>query len=111
MSEASTPTCSAKDTARKPTTVCALDAAAGRTADVFVYHAGGLSFGARRARLLARSQRLLNLRYPGYDGFIAGFLSRDPIQPLRRTLDERRLLGMKGRLALLVTLALTGGVD
>jgi GT2 family glycosyltransferase/glycosyltransferase involved in cell wall biosynthesis len=80
-------------------------------ADVFVYHAGGLSFGARRARLLERSQRLLNLRYPGYDAFIAGFLSQDPIQPLRRTLDERRLLGLKGRLALLVTLALTGGVD
>jgi len=67
-------------------------------ADVFVYHAGGLSFGARRARLLERSQRLLNLRYPGYDAFIAGFLSQDPIQPLRRTLDERRLLGLKGRL-------------
>ncbi len=80
-------------------------------ADVFVYHAGGLSFGARRSRLLARSQRLLNLRYPGYDAFIAGFLSGDPLQPLRRTLDERRLLGLKGRLVLLVTLALTGGVD
>jgi GT2 family glycosyltransferase len=80
-------------------------------ADVFVYHAGGLSFGARRARLLERSQRLLNLRYPGYDAFIAGFLAQDPIHPLRRTLDERRLMGLKGRLALMVTLALTGGVD
>jgi GT2 family glycosyltransferase len=80
-------------------------------ADVFVYHAGGLSFGIRRTRLLERGQRLLNLRYPGYDAFIAGFLSQDPIQPLRRTLDERRLLGLKGRVVLLVTLALKGGVD
>jgi GT2 family glycosyltransferase/glycosyltransferase involved in cell wall biosynthesis len=80
-------------------------------ADVFLYHAAGLSFGARRSRLLARSQRLLNLRYPGYDAFIADFLSGDPIQPLRRQLDERRLVGLKGRLVLLVTLALTGGVD
>jgi GT2 family glycosyltransferase len=80
-------------------------------ADVFVYHAGGLSFGARRARLLERSQRLLNLRHPGYDAFIAGFLAHDPIHPLRRTLDERRLMGLQGRVALLVTLALKGGVD
>ena len=80
-------------------------------ADVFVYHAGGLSFGVRRTRLLERGQRLLNLRYPGYDAFIAGFLSQDPIQPLRRTLDERRLLGLKGPVVLLVTLALKGGVD
>ena len=36
-------------------------------ADVFVYHASARSFGARRAALLERSQRLLNLRYPGYD--------------------------------------------
>jgi GT2 family glycosyltransferase len=80
-------------------------------ADVFVYHAGGLSFGARRARLLERSQRLLNLRYPGYDAFIGSFLVQDPIHPVRRTLDEHRLQGLKGRVALLVTLALTGGVD
>jgi GT2 family glycosyltransferase len=80
-------------------------------ADVFVYHAGGLSFGAHRTRLLQRSQRLLNLRHPGYDTFIASFLADDPIQPLRRKLDEQRLLSFKGRLVLLVTSALTGGVD
>jgi GT2 family glycosyltransferase len=80
-------------------------------ADVFVYHAGGLSFGAHRAPLLQRSQRLLNLRHPGYDAFIASFLAEDPIQPLRRKLDEQRLLSLKGRPVLLVTSALTGGVD
>jgi len=32
-------------------------------ADVFVYHAGGVSFGDRRAALLDRSQRLINLRH------------------------------------------------
>ena len=80
-------------------------------ADVFVYHAGGLSFGGRRAALLDRSQRLINLRHPGYDSFIASFLAQDPMHGLRRRLDERRLAGFDGRFVLLVTLNLAGGVD
>ncbi len=80
-------------------------------ADVFVYHAGGLSFGNRRAALLDRSQRLLNLRHPGFDRFIAGFLAQDPLHALRRRLDERRLSAFDGRFVLLTSLALTGGVD
>ena len=48
-------------------------------ADVYVYHAGGLSFGGERAALLDRSQRLLNLRYPGYARSIAKFVSQDPL--------------------------------
>ena len=80
-------------------------------ADVFVYHAGGLSFAGRRAALLDRSQRLINLRHPGYDRFIASYLAQDPLHDLRRRLDERRLLAFEGRFVLLVTLSLTGGVD
>jgi GT2 family glycosyltransferase/glycosyltransferase involved in cell wall biosynthesis len=80
-------------------------------ADVFVYHAGGSSFGARRAALLDRSGRLLNLRYPGFDGFIASYLAQDPVQTLRRRLDEHRLSAFQGRFVLLVTLAMTGGVE
>ena len=80
-------------------------------ADVFVYHAGGGSFGPRRAALLERSQRLLNLRYPGYDRYITEFLARDQLLPLRRKLDERRLAAFDGRFVLLVTLALEGGVE
>ena len=80
-------------------------------ADAFVYHAGGGSFGPRRAALLDRSQRLLNLRHPGYDRFISEFLRQDPLMPLRRRLDERRLVAHRGRFVLLVSLALTGGVE
>ena len=80
-------------------------------ADVFVYHAGGGSFGPRRAALLERSQRLLNLRYPGYDRHITGFLTQDHLLPLRRKLDERRLAAFEGRFVLIVTLALEGGVE
>ena len=80
-------------------------------ADVFVYHAGGGSFGARRAALLERSQRLLNLRYPGYQRHIEGFIAQGGLQPIRRRLDERRLTAFDGRFVLLVTLALEGGVE
>jgi GT2 family glycosyltransferase len=80
-------------------------------ADVFVYHAGGVSFGPRRAALLDRSQRLINLRHPGYDAFIASFLTQDPLHGLRRRLDERRLVAFDARFVLLVTLTLPGGVD
>jgi GT2 family glycosyltransferase len=80
-------------------------------ADVFVYHAGGVSFGGRRAALLNRSQRLINLRHPGYDRFIADFLADDPLRPLRRRLDERRLFDFAGQFLLVLTLALTGGVE
>jgi GT2 family glycosyltransferase len=80
-------------------------------ADVYVYHAGGASFGGRRAALLDRSGRLLNLRYPGFDGFIASFLAKDPLHALRRRLDEHRLSAFQGRFVLLVTLSMTGGVE
>jgi GT2 family glycosyltransferase/glycosyltransferase involved in cell wall biosynthesis len=80
-------------------------------ADVFVYHAGGGSFGPRRAALLERSQRLLNLRFPGYDRYIGEFLQQDPLLPLRREMDEQRLAAHEGRFVLLVTLALEGGVE
>jgi GT2 family glycosyltransferase/tetratricopeptide (TPR) repeat protein len=80
-------------------------------ADVYVYHAGGSSFGTRRAALLDRSQRLLNLRHPGYDRFIGSFITQDPLHRLRRQLDERRLIGLAGPFVLLVTLSLPGGVD
>ncbi len=80
-------------------------------ADVFVYHASARSFGARRAALHERSQRLLNLRYPGYDQLITDFMTLDPLHALRRRLDERRLSSFEGRFVLLVTLALEGGVE
>ena len=80
-------------------------------ADVFVYHSGGLSFGSRRTALLERSQRLLNLRFPGYDALVARFLANNPLESVRRRIDEQRLLGLGTRMVLIVTLALTGGVD
>ena len=80
-------------------------------ADVFVYHTGAGSFGARRAALVDRSHRLLNLLHPGFDSYIADFLAKDPLICIKRRLDECRILALLGRYALLVTLALPGGVN
>lgn len=81
-------------------------------ADVYVYHAGGASFGAQRAALLERAARLINVRHPGYDRLIRSFLTQDPLRGPRRSLDERRLLEAgKCRSVLILSLALGGGVD
>jgi GT2 family glycosyltransferase len=80
-------------------------------ADVFVHHAGAGSFGGRREALLDRSQRLINLRHPGYEAFVADFQAQDPLNIVRRRLDEIRLKAFEGRFVLLVSLALTGGVE
>jgi GT2 family glycosyltransferase/glycosyltransferase involved in cell wall biosynthesis len=78
--------------------------------DVFVYHAGGGSFGPRRVALLDRAGRLVNLRHRGYSRFIEDYLERDPVRLLRRRLDAERLAALPRRFVLLVSLALPGGV-
>jgi GT2 family glycosyltransferase/glycosyltransferase involved in cell wall biosynthesis len=80
-------------------------------ADVFVRHAGGLSFGKRRDALMERNRRILNLKHPGYDSRVQEFLALDPIHPVRRRLDEDFLAGESRPVVLLPTLALPGGVD
>jgi GT2 family glycosyltransferase len=78
--------------------------------NVFVRHLGGRSFGTRRKPLFERNNRLINLRYPGYDENIQDFLSADPAHDARRRLDEEFLTRAGRNHVLLVTLALEGGV-
>ncbi len=47
----------------------------------------------------------------GYDAHIASFQARDPVRVLRRRLDEHRLSAFQGRFVLLVSLAMSGGVE
>jgi len=80
-------------------------------ANVYVYHLGGLSFGARRDALLARARRLVNLRHPGYDAKIDAYLQRDPLKPLRQAIDQARLTAQQQPTVLLVSHAHGGGVE
>ncbi|WP_164084929.1 glycosyltransferase [Pseudazoarcus pumilus] len=52
-------------------------------ADVFVFHAGGASFGEEKSVLVEAAQRVLRQRWPDYDQRIGDFVRRDPIRPLR----------------------------
>ncbi|MFO0996669.1 MAG: glycosyltransferase [Alphaproteobacteria bacterium] len=79
--------------------------------NVFVRHAGGRSFGSRRQALMERNGRLLNARYPEYPALVQRFIAANPVAPFRRRLDEAMLKTGAGQYVVLVSLALTGGVD
>ncbi len=80
-------------------------------ADVFIWHAGSRSFGRRRAALLERSKRIIDLRYPDFQKRVENFQGSGALVSLRRRLDEVRLRASSGRYVILLTLALTGGVE
>ena len=79
-------------------------------ADVYVQHAGGASFGHRKAGLMSRNAQVLAQRHPGYPAQVAQWLADDPLIAARRNLDIARLAERKGPQVLLVSLAGTGGV-
>jgi len=60
-------------------------------ADLFVYHAGGASFGADALALQANALKVISSRYPGYEKDIAAFVERDPAEPYRFAVDLLRL--------------------
>ena len=59
-------------------------------ADVFVYHAGGASFGEDARGLQEAAQTVLNERYPQYEQDIATFVERDPAEEARYAVDAIR---------------------
>ena len=61
------------------------------SADVFVVHAGGVSFGTTKDAALACNLAVLAKRHPGYLPLVEDFTRRDPILPLRRAVDLARL--------------------
>ena len=61
-------------------------------ADTYVYHVGGVSFGARQAVLRDKAQAILRRLHPDYEQRIQEFLQNDPIEPLRRAVDRERVL-------------------
>ena len=59
--------------------------------DVFVYHRGGVSFGAEGASLCAQAQQILAQRHPRYFPLVGDHCARDPARPARRRIDNARL--------------------
>ena len=58
--------------------------------DLFVFHAGGASFGKDAEELQASAMAVLESRYPDYNKQVAEFIERDPIEPLRFAIDQAR---------------------
>lgn len=56
-------------------------------ADVFVFHAGGVSFQAERARLMANAAAVLRGLHPEYDDVVARFAQEDAPARFRQPVD------------------------
>jgi len=80
-------------------------------ADVYVLHRNGISFGSARNGWMARNEAVLAARHPTYTQAVSAFHAAQPLAPLRRRLDVGLLLGNGRPVVLLVSLALTGGVQ
>ncbi len=60
--------------------------------DVFVRHAGGVSFSERKLKAIERATRVMEELHPGYNQGIQSYLAAEPAALLRRNLDVARLL-------------------
>ena len=68
--------------------------------DLFVFHAGGASFGQDAQELQASAMAVLESRYPDYNKEVAEFIERDPIEPLRFAIDQARTAAGEGEAVL-----------
>ena len=59
-------------------------------ADVFVYHAGGASFGSDASEYQANALKVISERYPEYERDIAQFVEADPMEAARYNVDTLR---------------------
>jgi GT2 family glycosyltransferase/glycosyltransferase involved in cell wall biosynthesis len=80
--------------------------------DVFVYHAGGTSFGASADARKARNLEKLLRRYPDYGLEVRRFAVDDPSRAARQAMDLARLTPIRGRKTVLCfSHALGGGIE
>jgi GT2 family glycosyltransferase len=59
-------------------------------ADVFVYHAGGVSFADTQSEQKNAAMKTLTALYPDYESLIQRFVAADPPAPYRRAVDVAR---------------------
>lgn len=80
-------------------------------ADVFVFHAGEVSFGGEAERRRARAQVILGARYPSYHLDVRRFIAADPALPLRVAATAARYSSGGRPVVLLVTHRRGGGTE
>lgn len=79
--------------------------------DVYVLHRNGTSFGASRNGWMARNEIVLDQRHPDYKAQVDAFHKAQPLGNLRREIDIALLREDARPVALLLSLALAGGVE
>jgi len=79
--------------------------------DLFVYHAGGASFGDEAAAASEAAQETLRRLHPRYEPLIHAHFREDPARELRCRVDIARLAASPRRRILLVTHRLGGGTE
>lgn len=79
--------------------------------DVYVLHRNGTSFGMTRNGWMVRNEAVLDQRHPTYKALVETFHKAQPLAPLRRRIDTALLRKDARPVALLVSLALAGGVQ
>lgn len=80
-------------------------------ADVFVYHAGGVSFGAESNERSQAAQRVLARLHPEYSQKVQQHLILDPGRPFRDAVTARLLKEGKRRVLLAISHGVGGGTD
>jgi len=65
--------------------------------NTYVWHWGGRSFGAEKARRLEQAMHTLRRLHPHYEQTVRDFIERDPLAPLRASLDVARIRRMAPR--------------
>jgi len=79
--------------------------------DVFVYHAGGVSFGYESTQLKSNAQQIIDTRYPEFPKLVQDWVKEDPALDARIRCDMERLKADGSSRILHVTHQLGGGVE
>lgn len=61
--------------------------------DIFVYHAGNISFGEEHSPIKQRAAVIIDKLYPAYSGLVQRHIAANPAKTARRRLDLARLTG------------------
>jgi GT2 family glycosyltransferase/glycosyltransferase involved in cell wall biosynthesis len=80
-------------------------------ADLFVFHAGEVSFGADSSPGKLRATAILRQRYPDYAAQVAAYVERDPARPWRLAVTAARWRQQSRPVVLMISHGLGGGVD
>ena len=80
-------------------------------ADTFVFHEGGVSFGAKTDELKVAAQAIVDERYPDYGDSIQRWIEIDPALPYRLAVDLARVNRRAGPKWLFISHAYGGGVQ